>query len=174
MIGWGPNQYAPVHDHPDGGCLIKAAKGPGYKETLYSFLPKTTGLFKQFFCCQERNITISGGDNCQLLECENSYGCDAKEFSVQNLLQIETFLSARGNENEVRTLKGHDVMHEIWNPFNETSYQLSHYLGDFSRITFWYPDDYEHDIKCKSRGDDQRLELDSSITLKKGCNTCSP
>ena len=156
--------------------------GPGFKETLYRFLPKSSGQSRQFFCCQQRNITITGEDECPALECRNSYGCQAKGFSVQNMFQIETFLATRGGEDEVRTLKGNEVMYELWNPFNETTYQLSHYLGDFTRITFWYPDDYEHDIKCMSRGDDPRLEsfnsvsrsLKATLDIGKGCNTCSP
>ena len=177
MIAWGPHQYVPIHDHPDGGCMVKVAKGPGFKETLYRFLPKVSGQSKQFFCCQQRNITVTGKDDCPSYEGVNSYGCQAKGFSVQNMFQLETFLATVGGENEVKTLKGDEVMHELWNPFNETSYQLSHYLGDFSRITFWYPDDYEHDIKCTSRGDDPRLEPFNNTSrpnIGQGCNTCSP
>ena len=179
MIGWGPYQYVPIHDHPDGGCMIKVAKGPGFKENVYTFESLTGNEpSNQFFCCQQRNITITGEDECPALECGNSYGCQAKGFSVKNLVKKETFLATRGGENEVRTLKGNEAMHELWNPFDETTYQLSHYLGDFTRITFWYPDDYEHDIKCMSRGDDPRLPsfngVGRSIHLEKGCNTCSP
>ena len=122
--------------------MIKVAKGPGLKETLYRFLPTVSGQSRQYFCCQQRNITITGKDDCPSYEGVNSYGCQVKGFSVQNMFQLETFMATRGGEYEVKTLKGDEVMHELWNPFNETSYQLSHYLGDFSRITFWYPDDY--------------------------------
>ena len=35
MIGWGPQTYAPLHDHPIGGCLAKVVTGPGVVETHY-------------------------------------------------------------------------------------------------------------------------------------------
>ena len=184
MIGWSPYQYAPIHDHPDGGCLVKVAKGK-FKENIYEFEPEKTsqrilpssGSSEQFFCCQERNITVTEDEHTPL-EGRNSYGCQAKGFGVKKMIKIETFLATIGSEYEVRTLKRNDAMHDLWNPFNETAYQLSHYLGDFTRITFWFPDDFEHDIKCKSRGDDPMLKqfksASRSINLEKGCNTCAP
>ena len=35
MIGWGPGQYMPIHDHPDGGCLTNVVKGPGLEENTF-------------------------------------------------------------------------------------------------------------------------------------------
>ena len=179
MIVWGPQQYAPIHDHPSGGCMVKVARGPGIKETIYRKLPRVKDLPKQYFCCQQRNIVAPNNEtHIALLEKQNSYGCDINNFSTDVLQEVETFTAAIGNDNEVRTLIGHDSMHTVWNPFNESSYALSHYLGDFTRIASWFPDDYEHSTKCLSRGDDTRRNKttnfrSASTSIGEGCDACS-
>ena len=180
MIVWGPQQYVPIHSHPSGGCMVKLARGPGVKETVYRKLPRVKGILKQYFCCQQRNITAPNNEtHIAPLEIQNSYGCDINKFSTDVLQEVETFTASIGNDDEVRTLKGHDTMHNLWNPFNEASYTLSHYLGDYSHIAFWFPDDYEHSTKCLSRGDDTRMTKisnfrNASTSIGEGCDDCAP
>ena len=179
MIVWGPQQYAPIHSHPSSGCMVKVARGPGIKETLYRKLPVGKDGSKQYFCCQQRNIKAPNNEtHIAPLEIQNSYGCDINKFSTEILQEVKTFTATIGNEFEVKTLKGHNMMHNLWNPFNESVYTLSHYLGDYTRIVFWLPDDYEHSTKCLSRGDDPRRNMvtnfkSASTAIGEGCDACS-
>ena len=158
MIVWEPQQYSPMHNHPKGGCMVKVAQGPGIKETIYRKIPHVNGLSKAYFCCQHRNLKVLNNETIAPLEIRNSHGCDKNKFTTEVMQEVETFTAAIGNDKEVMTLKGDDLMHSVWNPYNESVYSLSHYLGDFTRIVFWLPDDIEHSTKCLSRGDDPRRD----------------
>ena len=150
MVIWGPLQYSPFDDHPDGGCMVKIAKGPGIKEILYEkhSLLKST-IPHEYFCCQQRNI------NDSRYSIPNS-GCSIKNFTTLALQEVERYTARVNNKHSVETLKGSKTMHIAWNPYNDTTFALSHYLDDYSTITFWFPDDYIHAPECLSRGDDKR------------------
>ena len=184
MIVWAPQQYAPPHDHPSGGCMVKVARGPGIKETLWekkpSGSPTPTVHKQQHFCCEHRNTSDHS---------HNSYGCTTKGHSTEMLQELYTFLARIGNEDEVKTLIGDKIMHEVWNPFAEPSYALSYYLGDFSHIAFWMPDNPAHGPLCLSRGDDElagaalhagvstrrgRRGTIAKIKVPEGCHDCAP
>ena len=186
MISWPPMHYVPVHDHPLGGCMVKLAKGPGVKEIIYEKFNndvKNEGrMHEEYFCCQHRKREDPHNANKTLgmTGHGNSHGCLIQNFTTQTLQETERFTAMVGNKHEVRTLKGKNKMHVLWNPYNETSYTLSHYLGDFSRITFWFPDDHEFSSKCLSRGDDERIiksfgnARSVSKQIGKGCDDCAP
>ena len=178
MITWASGQYVPIHDHPPGGCMVKIAKGPGVKETLYQKIPAPTAApqRQQYFCCQHRNV--SGHS-------KNTHGCDYKHGSTEMLQELYTFDARIGNEHEVRTLIADELMHNVWNPYDKTTFMVSYYIGDYSNIVFWLPDDPEHAPKCLSRGDDEvtgvqclSSEDDEKAkygeSLCEGCHDCSP
>ena len=150
MVIWGPLQYAPLHDHPDGGCMVKIAKGPGIKEILYEKHSTSKDTIPQeYFCCQQRNINDSRYSI-------PTFGCSIKQFTTMALQEVERYTARVNNKHSVKTLKGSKTMHIVQNPYNDTSFALSHYLDDYSTITFWFPDDYIHAPECLSRGDDKR------------------
>ena len=182
MISWAPMHYVPVHDHPPGGCMVKLAKGPGVKEIIYekfnNDVKNEARMLEEYFCCQHRKREDHHNANKTLgmTGHGNSHGCLIQNFTTQTLQEAERFTAMVGNDHEVRTLKGKNKMHVLWNPYNETSYTLSHYLGDFSRITFWFPDNHEKSSKCLSRGDDERINDASLVSnqIGRGCNDCAP
>ena len=186
MISWAPMHYVPVHDHPPGGCMVKLAKGPGVKEIIYEKInndvKNQARMREEYFCCQHRKLEdpLKANDTHGMTGHGNSHGCLIQNFTTQTLQEAERFTAMVGNDHEVRTLKGKNKMHVLWNPYNETSYTLSHYLGDFSRITFWFPDEHEFSSKCLSRGDDERIMKSSgnarsvSEQIGKGCDDCAP
>ena len=182
MISWAPMHYVPVHDHPPGGCMVKLAKGPGVKEIIYEKINNDVKnqlrMREEYFCCQHRKLEhpLKANDTHGMTGHGNSHGCLIQNFTTQTLQEAERFTAMVGNDHEVRTLKGKNKMHVLWNPYNETSYTLSHYLGDFSRITFWFPDNHEKSSKCLSRGDDERIN-DASLVgnqIGRGCDDCAP
>ena len=182
MISWAPMHYVPVHDHPHGGCMVKLAKGPGVKEIIYEkyhdSVKNKARMREEYFCCQHRKLKNHNGanDTHGMTGHGNSHGCLIQNFTTQILQEAERFTAMVGNDHEVRTLKGKNKMHVLWNPYNDTSYTLSHYLGDFSRITFWFPDNHEKSSKCLSRGDDERINDASLVSnqIGRGCNDCAP
>ena len=182
MISWAPMHYVPVHDHPPGGCMVKLAKGPGVKEIIYEKIDNDVKnqarIREEYFCCQHRKLEdpLKANDTHGMTGHGNSHGCLIQNFTTQTLQEAERFTAMVGNDHEVRTLKGKNKMHVLWNPYNETSYTLSHYLGDFSRITFWFPDNHEKSSKCLSRGDDERINDASLVTnqIGRGCDECAP
>ena len=148
MVIWGPLQYAPLHDHPDGGCMVKITKGPGLKEILYEKYSSSKETIPQEYCCyQQRNI------NDFRYEIPN-FGCNIKKFTKLALREVERYTARVDNEYSVKTLKGSKTMHIVQNPYNDTSFALSHYLDDHCAITFWFP--YIHASECLSRGYDKR------------------
>ena len=140
MIGWGIRTYAPIHDHPFGGCLVKVIKGPGLVETHYwkskqnlqkrkenlegrhPMILKKNGRTKLYKCIQE----YSG---------KNSHGCELKNQTLAWITELKKYHMTTTNL-QLMCQEGYDYMHSVINPHNDETLTLHHYYGDY-HISFW-------------------------------------
>ena len=138
MIGWGPQTYAPLHDHPIGGCLAKVVTGPGVVETHYwkpnnilnqRVNPKTLEVFHP-------NLYEDG--RTKLYKCveeNNSDGCRIKNQTMAWITRLNEYHMTETNL-QVMYQEGYDYMHSVINPHRDGTLTLHHYFGDY-HISFW-------------------------------------
>ena len=140
MIGWGPRQYAPIHDHPVGGCLGKVVRGPGLIETHYRKTKQSLhGGGRDIQSVLSNKMMIS--DKTKVYRCvqntgeKNSHGCQLKNETFALITELKTYETTTENL-QVTHQRGYDHMHSVMNPHNETTLTLHHYYGDY-HISFW-------------------------------------
>ena len=128
MIGWKTETYAPIHDHPVGGCLAKVVTGPGLVETHYWKTSKNP--FKEMD--DSKNI------NTKLYKCvqeNDSDGCQLKNQTLAWITKLREYRMTNTNL-QVMYQEGYDYMHSVINPHNDETLTLHHYYGDY-HISFW-------------------------------------
>ena len=138
MIGWGIRTYAPIHDHPIGGCLAKVVKGPGLIETHY-WKPKQRP-YQQVKDPQGSHPSTLNS-RTKLYKCiqehfgKNSHGCELKNQTLAWITELKKYHMTRTNF-QVMYQEGYDYMHSVTNPHSDKTLTLHHYYGDY-HISFW-------------------------------------
>ena len=129
ILGWGPQAYVGIHDHPIGGCLAKYITGPGVIETHYSivengqkqeFLPVSDST-KQYKCTEDK--------------IHHSDGCSAKHERVAWIKKLKDYHMTKTNLT-IMYQEGYDYMHSVFNPHGDATLTLHAYFGDY-RISYW-------------------------------------
>ena len=147
-MGWGPHQYAPIHDHPEKGCLQSVVKGPGIYE---AFFKKSSENDEKTECDKSiesrMSINMTG-----IYECHpnlpgssphHADGCDVK-YDPQHLTNVTkacltelySFNATVGGTAQVAFVSGYDLMHYVQNLNNEHTFSLHHYFGEY-QIAWW-------------------------------------
>ena len=138
IIGWGPGQYAPIHDHPKEGSLMNIIKGPGLRETTFWKPPESEDEDynlsneealhdkTQFYTCHSfLQEHVFSGDND---------GCEFKNQTTSYITKKKSLDLTRG---KIRFHKGFNHLHALKNvDENETTFTLHHILGN-NKISWW-------------------------------------
>ena len=142
-IGWGPRQYAPIHDHPLGGCLQGIIKGPGLHEKFFlkeSYKENVkSGQFRAGFLMRNKPKTYS----CYSTLYRNKTDtCKLKGQSSANITEIGNANATM--EGELLYVEGYDLMHSVHNLNDEHTISMHYYLGEY-QISFWLDPDTDND-----------------------------
>ena len=159
MIGWGPHQYAPIHDHPRLGCLQTILKGPGINEAFFEKSRKHARKTECDKSIESRMIINMTG----IYECHSNLpgsspqyavGCEVK-YGPQNstnltkacITELYSKNMTLGGPNQVAFVSGYDLMHHVQNLNKDHTFSLHHYLGDY-HISWWLNHKY-YDLEEK-------------------------
>lgn len=105
MIGWGPHQYAPIHDHPKLGCLQTILKGPGLYE---SFFKKSSKHDRKTECdksLKDESSEISDSS-------ESSESSDSSEISERKSIGSRMIINMTGIYECHSNLKGYSIQYK--------------------------------------------------------------
>ena len=137
MIGWGPQQYVPIHDHPNGGCMVKVVKDPGFEERIYRRRQQRGSDIRNWFNTVEgwRRVGYTKRYDCTDDLCERRLDdCNVKNHGLHAWITAKHSFNA--TVGDVSTMIGHNKMHSVINPNSETTLSLHHYLGRY-RLSWW-------------------------------------
>ena len=134
MLGWGPRQFAPIHDHPLGGCIAKIIKGPGLYER---FFLKTKDMIsrKSKDLQDDTRRNSSGVYSCySSLDKTKTDSCQMKNFGKAYITEL--FSKNATIDERTMFIKGYDMMHYVENLNDIDTLHLQFCLGEY-RISWW-------------------------------------
>ena len=148
MVGWGPGQYAPIHDNPEEGSLINIVQGPGLLESTFWKPPESDiEHYDLIFDKALDTDYMSFGDETQFYSCysylqdqdypNDAHGCEEKNQTTSYITRTKSYNLTRGGNYQIRFHKGFSRLHALKNmDKSETTFTLHHTLGD-NRISWW-------------------------------------
>ena len=150
VLGWGPRQYAPIHDHPLGGCLQKIIRGPGLYERFF-LKTKDLNTKSSIIWHNKNGANMTGTYTCysSLDETER----DSCKIKNSDKAFITEMYSKNATANgELFYIRGYDLMHYVENSNDEDTLHLQYCLGEY-RISWWLDPQLEakSDIKQRPR-----------------------
>ena len=134
MLGWGPRQFAPIHDHPLGGCIQKIVKGPGLYERFFqktkNLKQKTSKVWQD-----ENHKNDSGIYSCySSLDRTKTDSCQMKHFDKAYITEL--FSKNATIDGGTFFIEGYDLMHYVENRNDVDTLVLQFCLGEY-RISWW-------------------------------------
>jgi len=148
VLGWGPRQFAPIHDHPLGGCRQKIIKGPGLYER---FFLKTQDMIsrKSKVLQDDTRRNSSGVYSCySSLDKTKTDSCQMKNFDKAYITELYTE-NATINGGTM-FIEGYNLMHYVENLNDIDTLHLQFCLGEY-RISWWLDQKLEEQKDASGR-----------------------
>ena len=146
-MGWGPGQYAPIHDHPKEGSLMNIMKGPGLVESTFWKPPESSDEDYGILNEQAENKDYMLGEDTQFYSCysflqdkevaKEDDACEHKNQTTGYITKNRSYNLTRGGIHQIRFHKGSSRLHALKNKDkHKPTLTLHHTLGD-NRISWW-------------------------------------